>query len=88
MQNNSKEAFIKRITIKEDKEMQRLLELQKAYEQRIILEEEISEEDKQKLYNLYEKQIKEMQVSIKNSEDVVENNKRAIIEIRNKLKKE
>lgn len=85
MQNNKKE-FIGRIVIKQDKELQRILKLQKAYEERLILEEEISEEDKEKLYNLYEEQIKETQISIKESKNEIEKNKNAIIEIRKKLK--
>ncbi|MCI8961733.1 MAG: hypothetical protein HFJ18_02285 [Clostridia bacterium] len=85
MQSN-KEEFIERITIKQDKELQRILKLQKAYEKRLILEDEISEEDKEKLYNLYEMQIKEIQASIKVSEDAIERNKNDIIKIRDKLK--
>ncbi len=85
MQSN-KEKFIERIIIKQDKELQKILKLQKAYEKRLILEEEISEEDKEKLYNLYEKQIKEIQASIKVSENVIERNKNHIIKIRDKLK--
>lgn len=85
MQSN-KEEFIERITIKQDKELQRILKLQKAYEKRLILEDEISEEDKEKLYNLYEMQIKEIQASIKVSENVIERNKNDIIKIRDKLK--
>lgn len=85
MQSN-KEEFIERITIKQDKELQRILKLQKAYEKRLILEDEISEEDKEKLYNLYEIQIKEIQASIKVSENVIERNKNDIIKIRDKLK--
>ena len=85
MQSN-KEEFIERITIKQDKELQRILKLQKAYEKRLIVEDEISEEDKEKLYNLYEMQIKEIQASIKVSEDAIERNKNDIIKIRDKLK--
>ena len=85
MQSN-KEEFIERITIKQDKELQRILKLQKPYEKRLILEDEISEEDKEKLYNLYEMQIKEIQASIKVSEDAIERNKNDIIKIRDKLK--
>lgn len=83
---SNKEKFIERIIIKPDKELQRILKLQEAYEKRLILEEEISEEDKEKLYNLYEMQIKEIQASIKVSEDTIERNKNDIIKIRDKLK--
>ena len=85
MQSNKAE-FIERITIKQDKELQRILKLQKAYEKRLILEDEISEEDKEKLYQLYEGQIKEIRTSIKLSEDVIEKNKNDIIKIKDKLK--
>ncbi len=85
MQSN-KEEFIERIAVKQDKELQRILKLQKAYEKRLILEDEISEEDKEKLYNLYETQIKKIKSTIKVSENAIERNKNDIIKIRNKLK--
>ena len=85
MQYNSKDEFTDRIIIREDKEKLRILKLQKAYEEGLILEEEISEEDKEKLYCLYEEQIQKMEVSIKESEDEIEKNKNEIIKIRKKL---
>ena len=85
MQSN-KEKFIERIIIKQDEELQRILKLQKAYEKRLILEEEISIEDRVKLYDLYEQQIKEIQASIEESEDKIEKNQKDIMKIRNKLK--
>ena len=82
---NSKEKFIDRIVVKEDKEKQRILKLQKAYEKRLISEEEITEKDKEKLYNLYEYQIDQLKISIKKAEDELEINKNVILKIRKQI---
>lgn len=82
---NSKENFIDRIVVKEDKEKQRILKLQKAYEKRLISEEEITEKDKEKLYNLYEYQIEQLKISIKKAEDEIEINKNEILKIRKQI---
>lgn len=82
---NSKEKFIDRIVVKEDKEKQRILKLQKAYEKRLISEEEITEKDKEKLYNLYEYQIDQLKISIKKAEDEIEINKNEILKIRKQI---
>lgn len=82
---NSKEKFIDRIVVKEDKEKQRILKLQKVYEKRLISEEEITEKDKEKLYNLYEYQIDQLKISIKKAEDEIEINKNEILKIRKQI---
>lgn len=82
---NSKEKFIDRIVVKEDEEKQRILKLQKAYEKRLISEEEITEKDKEKLYNLYEYQIDQLKISIKKAEDEIEINKNEILKIRKQI---
>ena len=82
---NSKEKFIDRNVVKEDEEKQRILKLQKAYEKRLISEEEITEKDKEKLYNLYEYQIDQLKISIKKAEDEIEINKNEILKIRKQI---
>ena len=80
-----KEKLIDRIVVKEDEEKQRILKLQKANEKRLISEEEITEKDKEKLYNLYEYQIDQLKISIKKAEDEIEINKNEILKIRKQI---
>lgn len=72
--NNFKQS----IKVEEDKERLRLLKLQDDFSKGYILEEEISEEDVEKLHQLYDEQIEELNKS-------TENYKRKIMEIRKKL---
>ena len=65
--------------VKQDKEKQRLLKLQQEFSAGNIVEEEISEEDTEKLCKLYDEQIEEIKKS-------TEQYKKEIIEMRKKLK--
>lgn len=53
-------------------EKERILELQKRYEEGKITESEISEKDIEKLMELYKKQIEEKRESIKNYKNKIE----------------
>ena len=55
--------FFERIIVKQDKEKQRLLKLQQDFSEGKITEEEISEEDIEKLCELYDNQINEIEKS-------------------------
>ncbi len=69
--------FKEQIVIKEDEEKLRLLKLQKDYENELIGEEDIPQEDYQKLLDLYDEQNKKI------SEEI----ERDRIEIKNMLQK-
>ena len=58
--NQCKENFIENILIKENEEEKRLNNLQLQYENGEIDEEEISEEDMDKLIEMYEKETEEL----------------------------
>ena len=58
--NEKDNAFLENIQIKEDKEELRLLQLKQQYENGEIDEEEISDEDVDKLCELYEKEADEL----------------------------
>lgn len=58
--NNPKENFIENIAIKEDEEEKRLKTLQLQYDNGEIDEEEISEEDMDKLIEMYEKETEQL----------------------------
>ena len=58
--NQYKENFIEKIAIKEDKEEKRLRILQLQYDNGEIDEEEISEEDMDKLIIMYEQETEEL----------------------------
>lgn len=64
--NVEKDIFKNNILIKQDEEELKLLELQKAYKSGKILEENISQEDKEKLIDLYKKQNLELKETITN----------------------
>lgn len=64
--NVEKDMFKNNILIKQDEEELKLLELQKAYKSGKILEENISQEDKEKLIDLYKKQNLELKETITN----------------------
>ena len=74
---HNKNNFKEQLVIKEDKEKLRLLKIQKDYESGIIEEEEISQEDYQKLLDLYDEQ----------NEKISEEIERDRIEIKNMLQK-
>lgn len=58
--NNKNDSFIKNIRIKENKEELRLLQLKQQYENGEIDEEDMSDEDVDKLCQLYEKETDEL----------------------------
>ena len=58
--NEKNDSFIKSTQIKENKEELRLLQLKQQYEQGEIDEEDISDEDIDKLCKLYEKETDEL----------------------------
>ncbi len=58
--NEKNDSFIKNIQIKENKEELRLLQLKQQYENGEIDEEDISDEDIDKLCKLYEKETDEL----------------------------
>jgi len=58
--NEKNDSFIQNIQIKENKEELRLLQLKQQYEQGEIDEEDISDEDIDKLCKLYEKETDEL----------------------------
>lgn len=78
LKNTARQEFNGRIVIKQDKEKQRLLKLQQEFSAGKIEEEDISEEDTEKLCKLYDEQIAEIKKS-------TEMHKKKIIEIRRKL---
>lgn len=80
MKRNISNSFKQNIRIKEDKEKTRLLKLQEEFSAGKITEEDISEEDIQKLHKLYDEQIEELNKS-------TENYRKRILEIRAKLNK-
>lgn len=57
----------------------KLLKLQKDYENGIIKEEEIEENEKKDLLKLYEKQIKSLEIDINNYEKILDDYKTKII---------
>lgn len=80
MKENISSNFKQDIKIKEDKEKTRLLKIQKEFSLGKIAEEDINEDDIQKLHRLYDEQIEELNKS-------TENYRKRILEIRSKLNK-
>ena len=68
---NEEHAFKDNIIIKQDEEELRLLQLQREYKSGKILEEDMSQEDKEKLINLYKKQNLELKETIKNEKEKI-----------------
>ena len=64
---------------------QKLVELQEKYEHGIILEEDLSDNEKEQLTNLYEKQIKTLEENVSIYKQDLELYKNKIIKVRNKL---
>lgn len=67
------------------KRYNKLLELQKSFEDGTIKEEELSEEEKSILIQLYKQQIVDLQTNINNNKQVLKQYKEKIINIRNKM---
>ncbi len=76
--NGDKGVFKQTIKIEEDKEKIRLLKLQEDFANGKILEEDINDEDTEKLFELYDEQIKKI-----NNE--IEIYKQKILSIKEKL---
>ena len=66
-----KEEFENNIKVSNDEEEQRILKLRKDFESGIILEEDLSKDDFDKLYNLYEREIQLTKESIQNYRDKI-----------------
>lgn len=69
------------------KRYNKLLELQKSFEDGTIKEEELSEEEKKGLTQLYKQQIIDLQTNINNNKNALKMYKEKIINIRNKVHK-
>ena len=63
----------------------KLLELQKCFENGSVKEENLSEEEKSTLIDLYKQQIEDLQRDIDNSNNVLKLYKQKIVRIRNKM---
>lgn len=66
-----KEEFEKNIRVAKDEEKERILKLRKDFESGIILEEDLSKDDFDTLYNLYEREIQSTRESIQNYRDKI-----------------
>lgn len=64
-----------------------LLELQKSFEDGTIKEEDLSEEEKNSLIELYEKQIENLQKDIDDNKKAFKMYREKIVNIRNKIQK-
>lgn len=71
IENSKKEEFAKSIKVEEDKEMQRLLNLQSMLRNKQIEEKDIIKEDEIKLRSLYEKQISKLKEKIEEHRQVI-----------------
>lgn len=69
--------------IDEFKSKQEIMNLQQKYESGQIAEEDINEEDKQKLIELYKEQIETLNNNIRMYKDTLKNYKEQILEIKN-----
>lgn len=69
--NLEEHLFRDNIIVKQDKEELRILQLQREYKSGKILEEDMSQEDKEKLINLYKKQNLELKETIKNEKEEI-----------------
>lgn len=67
-----KNNFIENITISENEEEKRLKELKKLYDNREIEEENISNEDIDKLIEMYNNEIKELKIDTKIRKNKIE----------------
>ena len=76
-----KDSFINKM-----KENRNLLNLQRHFENGEVKEDELTEQQKEELLNLYNNQISELQQDIKNYEKVLNSYKEKILEIKRKLR--
>ena len=58
----------------------KILELQRKYEEGIIKEEELTEEEKEKLIKLYKEQIASLKIEIENNDRKIEYYKKEMLE--------
>ena len=66
----------------------KILELQRKYEEGIIKEEELTEEEKEKLIKLYKEQIASLKIEIENNDRKIEYYKKEMLEEIKKKKTE
>lgn len=71
--------------IKELEEKRKIIELQNKFESNIIKEEELSEEEKEKLTDLYKEQIETLEKNILNYQQNLRVYKNKIIEMKNNI---
>ena len=69
------------------KRYHKLLELQKSFEAGTLKEENLSEEEKSSLIQLYKQQIEDLQRNIDNNKNALKLYKEKIIDVRNKVHK-
>ena len=69
------------------KRYNKLLELQKSFEAGTLKEENLSEEEKSSLIQLYKQQIEDLQRNIDNNKNALKLYKEKIIDVRNKVHK-
>lgn len=78
--NNTNRSFADGLKIKENKEEQELLELQKKFENGLITEEELTEEQINKLEQLYNEQIKKLNEKFLNYKNKIVSIKKQLAE--------
>lgn len=81
---NSNDDFENRITIKQDEEEIRILELQRRFSNKEITEDEISKEDVIKISELYDKQIADIKEKINQNISLTEKYKQEILKAKKK----
>ena len=69
MMSNNRESFLESIKYSQDKELIRLMELKRKYDNEEITEEDISEEDAEKLLRLYEIEIENIKKDTNNAKE-------------------
>ena len=67
--SNNRESFLESIKYSQDKELIRLMELKRKYDNEEITEEDISEEDAEKLLRLYEIEIENIKKDTNNAKE-------------------
>ncbi len=67
--SNNRESFLDSIRVTQDEELIRLKELKRKYDDEEITEENISEEDAEKLIELYEIEIKNIKNETNNAKE-------------------
>lgn len=83
---NKNDNFINNLKIKKDEEEERILKIQEDLENKIIQVENISEEDFNKVLELYDKQTEEIEANTERLNKLTDKYKNEIIKIRKELK--